>query len=160
MPCLSILAEPPVTVVDKVVDKRGTRKVAEAYLQYLYSPEGQEIAGKNFYRPRDPTVAAKYAKQFVDVKLFTIDEVFGGWDKAQKAHFDDGGVFDQIYVPGEHRAKRSYSRLRQLCRPANMQCRSSWFRADEAVPELLLKYCAADHRNSVARAFTLLARGA
>ena len=97
VPSLSILAEPPVTVVDKVVDKRGTRKVAEAYLQYLYSPEGQDIAGKNFYRPRDPAAAAKYAKQFVDVKLFTIDEVFGGWNKAQKAHFDDGGTFDQIY---------------------------------------------------------------
>jgi len=97
VPSLSILAEPPVTVVDKVVDKRGTRKVAEAYLQYLYSPEGQEIAGKNFYRPRDPTVAAKYAKQFVNVKLLTIDDVFGGWDKAQKTHFDDGGTFDQIY---------------------------------------------------------------
>jgi sulfate/thiosulfate transport system substrate-binding protein len=97
VPSLSILAEPPVTVVDKVVDKRGTRKVAEAYLQYLYSPEGQDIAGKNFYRPRDPAAAAQYAKQFVDVKLFTIDEVFGGWNKAQKAHFDDGGTFDQIY---------------------------------------------------------------
>jgi len=97
VPSLSILAEPPVTVVDKVVDKRGTRKVAEAYLQYLYSPEGQDIAGKNFYRPRDPAAAAKYAKQFVDVKLFTIDEVFGGWDKTQKAHFADGGTFDQIY---------------------------------------------------------------
>jgi len=97
VPSLSILAEPPVTVVDKVVDKRGTRKVAEAYLQYLYSREGQDIAGKNFYRPRDPAAAAKYAKQFVDVKLFTIDEVFGGWNKAQKAHFDDGGTFDQIY---------------------------------------------------------------
>jgi sulfate/thiosulfate transport system substrate-binding protein len=97
VPSLSILAEPPVTVVDKVVDKRGTRKVAEAYLQYLYSPEGQDIAGKHFYRPRDPAAAAKYAKQFVNVKLFTIDEVFGGWDKAQKTHFDDGGTFDQIY---------------------------------------------------------------
>jgi len=97
VPSLSILAEPPVTVVDKVVDKRGTRKVAEAYLQYLYSREGQDIAGKNFYRPRDSAAAAKYAKQFVDVKLFTIDEVFGGWNKAQKAHFDDGGTFDQIY---------------------------------------------------------------
>jgi len=97
VPSLSILAEPPVTVVDKVVDKRGTRKVAEAYLQYLYSPEGQDIVGKHFYRPRDPTAAAKYAKQFVDVKLFTIDEVFGGWDKTQKAHFADGGTFDQIY---------------------------------------------------------------
>jgi sulfate/thiosulfate transport system substrate-binding protein len=96
-PTLSILAEPPVSVVDKVVDKRGTRKVAEAYLNYLYSDEGQEIAGKNFYRPRSAKVAEKYAKQFAPVKLFTIDEVFGGWAKAQKTHFDDGGVFDQIY---------------------------------------------------------------
>jgi sulfate/thiosulfate-binding protein len=96
-PSLSILAEPPVAVVDKVVDKRGTRKVAEAYLEYLYSPEGQDIAGKHFYRPRNPAVAAKYAGQFADVRLFTIDEAFGGWDKAQKAHFDDGGSFDQIY---------------------------------------------------------------
>jgi sulfate/thiosulfate transport system substrate-binding protein len=95
-PSESILTEPPVAVVDKVVDKRGTRKVAEAYLQYLYSPEGQEIAGRNFYRPTDPKIAAKYAKQFAPVKLFTIDEVFGGWAKAQKTHFADGGVFDQI----------------------------------------------------------------
>ena len=99
-PSLSILAEPPVAVVDKVVDKRGTRKQAQAYLEYLYSPEGQEIAAKNYYRPRDPKVAAKYAKQFAPVKLFTIDEVFGGWRAAQKTHFDDGGVFDQIYTPG------------------------------------------------------------
>jgi sulfate/thiosulfate transport system substrate-binding protein len=96
-PALSILAEPPVSVVDKVVDKRGTRKVAEAYLNYLYSDEGQEIAGKNFYRPQSAKVAEKYAKQFSPVKLFTIDEVFGGWAKAQKTHFDDGGIFDQIY---------------------------------------------------------------
>jgi len=95
-PSVSILAEPPVAVVDKVVDKRGTRKVAEAYLQYLYSPEGQEIAARNFYRPTDPKVAAKYAKQFANVKLVKIDEVFGGWQKAQKTHFADGGVFDQI----------------------------------------------------------------
>lgn len=95
-PSVSILAEPPVSVVDKVVDKRNTRKVAEAYLQYLYSPEGQDIAGKNFYRPIDPKVAAKYAKQFAPVKLFTIDDVFGGWQKTQKVHFADGGVFDQI----------------------------------------------------------------
>jgi len=95
-PSLSILAEPPVSVVDKVVDKRGTRKVAEAYLQYLYSPEGQEIAAANYYRPRDAKVAAKYADKFTKVKLFTIDQVFGGWTKAQKTHFDDGGVFDQI----------------------------------------------------------------
>jgi sulfate/thiosulfate-binding protein len=97
-PSVSILAEPPVAVVDKVVDKRGTRKVAEAYLRYLYSPEGQDIAGKNYYRPRDPRVAEKYAKQFSNVALFTIDEVFGGWDKAQVTHFGDGGIFDQIYT--------------------------------------------------------------
>ena len=95
-PSISILAEPPVSVVDKVVDKKGTRKVAEAYLQYLYSPEGQEIAAHNFYRPIDPKISAKYAKQFSSVKLFTIDELFGGWQKAQKTHFADGGVFDQI----------------------------------------------------------------
>ncbi|MBC7944460.1 MAG: sulfate ABC transporter substrate-binding protein [Burkholderiales bacterium] len=95
-PSLSILAEPPVAVVDKVVDKRGTRKVATAYLEYLYSPEGQELAGKHYYRPRDAQASAKYAKQFALVKLFTIDEVFGGWRKAQQTHFADGGVFDQI----------------------------------------------------------------
>jgi sulfate/thiosulfate transport system substrate-binding protein len=99
MPSLSILAEPPVSVVDRVVDKRGTRKVASAYLDYLYSPEGQEIAAKNFYRPRDGKVAAKYAKQFAAVKLVTIDADLGGWRAAQKTHFDDGGVFDQIYAP-------------------------------------------------------------
>ena len=98
-PSLSILAEPPVSVVDKVVDKRATRKVAQAYLEYLYSPEGQEIAARNFYRPRDPAVAAKYAKQFAPVKLVTVDAEFGGWRTAQKTHFDDGGVFDQIYAP-------------------------------------------------------------
>jgi len=97
-PSLSILAEPPVSVVDKVVDKRGTRKVAEEYLKYLYSPEGQDIAGKNYYRPTDTKVAAKYTKQFAPVKLFTIDDVAGGWTKAQKTHFSDGGVFDQIIV--------------------------------------------------------------
>ncbi|GFO68411.1 sulfate ABC transporter substrate-binding protein [Geomonas limicola] len=97
VPSLSILAEPPVSVVDKVVDKKGTRKVAEEYLKYLYSPEGQEIAAKNYYRPRDKKVAAKYAKQFPKVKLVTIDDTFGGWRKAQKTHFSDGGVFDQIY---------------------------------------------------------------
>ena len=95
-PSVSILAEPPVSVVDKVVDKHGTRKVAEAYLQYLYSPAGQELAAQNYYRPRDPKVAAKYADKFSKVKLFTIDQVFGGWTKAQKIHFADGGVFDQI----------------------------------------------------------------
>ena len=87
-------------MVDKVVDKKGTRKVAQAYLEYLYSPEGQEIAAKHYYRPRDTKVAAKYAKQFAKVKLITIDDVFGGWDKAQKTHFADGGVFDQLYEAG------------------------------------------------------------
>ncbi len=96
-PSESILAEPPVAVVDKVVDKRGTRAVAEAYLAYLYSPEAQEIAARNFYRPRDAQIAKKYAANFATVKLFTIDEVFGGWAKAQKEHFAEGGVFDQIY---------------------------------------------------------------
>ena len=100
-PSLSILAEPPVSVVDKVVDKKGTRKIATAYLEYLYSPEGQEIAAKNYYRPRDAKVAAKYAKQFGKVNLITIDEVFGGWEKAQKTHFADGGSFDKIYEPGK-----------------------------------------------------------
>ncbi|MBA4344368.1 MAG: sulfate transporter subunit [Methylibium sp.] len=97
-PALSILAEPPVAVVDKVVDKRGTRKLAEAYLSYLYSPEGQDIAGRHYYRPRDAKVAAKYAKQFAPTQLITVDDVFGGWRAAQKTHFDDGGVFDQISV--------------------------------------------------------------
>jgi sulfate/thiosulfate transport system substrate-binding protein len=97
-PSLSILAEPPVAVVDKVVDKKGTRKVAEAYLQYWYTAEAQEIAAKNFYRPIDEKVLAKYAAQFPKVTLFTIDEVFGGWKKAQSTHFADGGIFDQIYV--------------------------------------------------------------
>jgi sulfate/thiosulfate-binding protein len=100
-PSLSILAEPPVTVVDKVVDKKGTRKIAEEYLKYLYTPEGQEIAAKNYYRPTDKKVAAKYANTFAKVKLITIDEVFGGWRKAQKFHFADGGVFDQIYTPSK-----------------------------------------------------------
>jgi sulfate transport system substrate-binding protein len=98
-PSLSILAEPPVAVVDTTVEKRGTRKVAEAYLQWLYTPEAQDIIGKNFYRPRDPAAAKKYAAYFPSIKLFTIDEVFGGWAKAQKTFFDDGGVFDQIYEP-------------------------------------------------------------
>ena len=95
VPSISILAEPPVTLVDKVADKHGTRKVAQAYLEYLYSEEGQDIAGRNFYRPTNAKVAAKYA--FPKIDLFRIDEVFGGWQKAQKAHFADGGVFDQIY---------------------------------------------------------------
>lgn len=96
VPSISILAEPPVAIVDKVVDKHGTRKAAQAYLDYLYSKEGQDIAGRNFYRPSDPKVAAKYASQFPTINLFGIDEVFGGWQRAQKIHFADGGVFDQI----------------------------------------------------------------
>ncbi len=99
-PSVSILAEPNVAVVDKVVDKRGTRAVAEEYLKHLYSEEGQEIAAQNYYRPRDEKIAAKYASQFAPVKTFTIDDVFGGWTKAQATHFSDGGVFDQIYTPG------------------------------------------------------------
>jgi sulfate/thiosulfate transport system substrate-binding protein len=102
-PSLSILAEPPVSVVDKVADKRGTRKVAQAYLEYLYSAEGQEIAAKHYYRPRDAKVAAKYARQFGKVNLVTIDDTFGGWRAAQKTHFSDGGLFDQIYAPGGKR---------------------------------------------------------
>ena len=97
-PPSSILAEPPVAVVDKVVDKRGTRAVAQAYLEYLYTPEAQEIEAKNYYRPIDPTVAAKYASKFPKVKTFTIDDTFGGWTKAQATHFADGGVLDQIYT--------------------------------------------------------------
>jgi sulfate/thiosulfate transport system substrate-binding protein len=100
VPSVSILAEPPVAVVDKVVDRRGTRAAAEAYLQFLYTAEGQEIAARHHYRPRDPKVAEKYANNFAKVKLFTIDDTFGGWQKAQKAHFGDGGTFDQIYRPG------------------------------------------------------------
>jgi sulfate/thiosulfate transport system substrate-binding protein len=99
-PSISILAEPPVAVVDKVVAAKGTKAVAEAYLQFLYTPEGQEIAAKNHYRPRDEKVAAKYASTFAKVQLFTIDEAFGGWQTAQKTHFADGGSFDQIYTPG------------------------------------------------------------
>jgi len=97
-PSVSILAEPPVTVVDKVVNRRGTRKVAEAYLNYLYSDEGQEIAAQNYYRPTNEKIAKKYASQFPKLKLLNIDEVAGGWAKAQKTHFADGGLFDQIYT--------------------------------------------------------------
>jgi sulfate/thiosulfate-binding protein len=99
-PSVSILAEPPVALVDKVADRKGTRKVAQAYLDYWYTPEAQEIAAKNFYRPIDPAIAAKHEKQFAKVTLFTIDQVFGGWQNAQKTHFADGGVFDQIFQPG------------------------------------------------------------
>jgi sulfate transport system substrate-binding protein len=98
-PPLSILAEPPVAVVDKMAKKHGTADVARAYLEYLYSDEGQDIAGRNFYRPRSEKAAAKYAGQFSPVKLVTVDGVFGGWQKAQKTHFADNGVFDQIFQP-------------------------------------------------------------
>lgn len=98
-PSESILAEPPVAVVDKNVDKNGTREVAEAYLRYLYSEEGQTIAAENYYRPTQESVSAKYADQFPKIKLFTIDETFGGWEQAQAKHFSDGGIFSQIYVP-------------------------------------------------------------
>jgi sulfate/thiosulfate-binding protein len=96
-PPLSILAEPPLSVVDAVADKKGTRAVAEAYLKYWYTREGQEIAARNSYRPRDPEIAREYETSFAKVELFTIAEVFGGWTKAQKEHFAEGGVFDQIY---------------------------------------------------------------
>ena len=99
-PSISILAEPSVTVVDKVVARKGTKAVAEAYLQFLYTPEGQDIAARNHYRPRDEKVAAKYAGRFAKVELFTIDQAFGGWPIAQKTHFNDGGTFDRIYRPG------------------------------------------------------------
>jgi sulfate transport system substrate-binding protein len=98
VPSASILAEPTVAVVDKVVDKKGTRAVAEEYLKYLYSDEGQDVVGRNFYRPVSEKAKAKYAAQFPKLTLFTIDEAFGGWAKADKAHFADGGSFDQIYL--------------------------------------------------------------
>jgi sulfate transport system substrate-binding protein len=99
-PSLSILAEPPVAVVDKVANKHGTKDVARAYLEYLYSETGQEIAARHFYRPRMASVAAKYAAEFPKLNLVTVDEVFGGWKKAHAAHFADGALFDQIYQPG------------------------------------------------------------
>jgi len=99
-PPMSILAEPPVAVVDRIANKRGTTAVAQAYLEYLASPEGQEIAAKNHYRPRDASVLKKYRATFAEVKLFTINDAFGGWQAANKAHFASGGTFDQIYQPG------------------------------------------------------------
>ncbi len=96
-PSLSILAEPPLSVVDAVADRKGTRAVAEAYLRYWYSKKGQEIAARNSYRPRDPEIAKEYENSFAKVELFTVDDVFGGWARAQKEHFSEGGVFDQIY---------------------------------------------------------------
>jgi sulfate transport system substrate-binding protein len=97
VPSISILAEPSVAIVDKVVDKKKTRDVAKAYLKYLYTPEGQEIAAQNYYRPRNADVAKKYADKFAKIELFTIDDPFGGWAATTKKHFADGGVFDQIY---------------------------------------------------------------
>ena len=99
-PSISILAEPPVSIVDKVAAKHGTTEVAKAYLQFLYSEEGQEIGAKNYYRPQSPQALAKYSSQFPKITLFTIDDTFGGWQKTQKKHFEDGGVFDKIYTPG------------------------------------------------------------
>jgi sulfate/thiosulfate-binding protein len=101
VPSLSMLAEPPVAVVDKVVDKKGTRAVAEEYLRYLYSEEGQEIAARHYYRPTDAKVAARYARQFPKLTLATIDGAFGGWRNATKTHFAEGGTFDRIYSAGK-----------------------------------------------------------
>ncbi len=98
VPSLSILAEPPVAVVSKVADRHGALKVAQAYIEYLYSPEGQEIAGRNFYRPRDPQVAARFSATFKDTEFVTVDQEFGGWKKAQATHFADGALFDQIFL--------------------------------------------------------------
>jgi sulfate/thiosulfate transport system substrate-binding protein len=97
VPSVSILAEPPVAVVDTVVDRRGTRQIAEAYLRFLYEPAGQEIAAKHYFRPRDPQVLEKYRSQFASLEVFTVDQVFGGWTQAHDRHFADGGVFDKIY---------------------------------------------------------------
>ena len=99
VPSISILAEPPVAIVDRVVDKRRTREVAQKYLEFLYSPDGQELAARHYFRPRSPEVAARYADRFAKLELLTIDQ-FGGWSQAQKIHFADGGMFDQIYRPG------------------------------------------------------------
>lgn len=98
-PAISILAEPPVAIVDTNVQKHGTRKIAEAYLNFLYTPQAQDIIAQNFYRPRNPASLKKYAANFPHIKLFTLNEVFGNWRNAQKTHFDDNGVFDQIYIP-------------------------------------------------------------
>jgi sulfate transport system substrate-binding protein len=100
VPSISILAEPAVAIVDTVVDRKGTRAVARAYLEYLYSPVGQDLVARHYFRPRDPDVAARYREQYPDIDLFTIDEVFGGWSQAQQDHFADGGLFDQLYTAG------------------------------------------------------------
>jgi sulfate transport system substrate-binding protein len=99
-PSTSILAEPPVSIVDRVVDRRGTRQAAQAYLDFLYTPEAQEIAARHYYRPRLAAVAEKYRGQFPAINLFTVDAIFGGWTNAQREHFSDNGIFDQIYQPG------------------------------------------------------------
>ena len=101
VPSVSVLAEPPVTVVDRVAQRHGKTEVANAYLEYLYTPEGQEVVARDFYRPRNPVVAVKYKSQFPSLPLFTVDEQFGGWTKAQKTFFADGGVFDQIPQGGK-----------------------------------------------------------
>ena len=101
VPSVSILAEPPVALADKVVDRKGTRKLAQAYLEFLYSPDAQEIAARNFYRPSLAVVAGKYDRQFAPVTLFRLGDYFGNWQLAQKTHFADGGTFDAIYRPGQ-----------------------------------------------------------
>ncbi|HNH52690.1 MAG TPA: sulfate ABC transporter substrate-binding protein, partial [Nitrosomonas sp.] len=98
VPSVSVLAEPPVAIIDKVVDKKGTRVIAEAYLNYLYSEEAQHIAAKHYFRPSDETIAAQYAQQFTKVKLFKISDTFGSWKNIHQIHFSDGGIFDQIYL--------------------------------------------------------------
>jgi sulfate/thiosulfate-binding protein len=100
LPGVSVLAEPPVAVVDTVVDRRGTRQIAEAYLKYLYTEPGQEIAAKHYFRPRNPAVLERHKAQFPQLQMFTIDEVFGGWKKAHEQHFADGAIFDRIYGGG------------------------------------------------------------
>jgi sulfate/thiosulfate-binding protein len=102
-PSVSILAEPPVALIDSIVDRKGTRAVAEAYLEYLYSPDGQDIVARNFFRPADPEVAARYAEQFPPMRLFTVDEVFGGWTRAQAEHFADGATYDRLFQGGSSR---------------------------------------------------------
>jgi sulfate transport system substrate-binding protein len=102
-PSISVLAEPPVALLDAVVDRKGTRAVAEAYLDHLYSPEGQDIVARNFFRPSDSTVLARYAEQFPAMRLFTVDDVFGGWSAAQAEHFDDGGIYDRLFATASAR---------------------------------------------------------
>jgi len=97
-PSVSVLAEPPVALIDSIVDRKGTRAVAEGYLDYLYAPEGQDIVARNFFRPTDPTVVARYAEQFPVMRLFTVDQVFGGWARAQSEHFADGGTYDRLFA--------------------------------------------------------------